>query len=154
MMKSVFQTLVKQTATRPDVVTFEDDSAAITWADLSTRIANLALTPSGRRQVPLPFFFSAGQIAHIIANAGVGAVITKDISYADLPQIQPIASAQPGPAHPLRNDTGGTTRVIYTSGSSEQPKCVIIGDRQLAASLSCLGRVFGFRPPKRCLTGR
>ncbi|MFT7596146.1 MAG: long-subunit acyl-CoA synthetase (AMP-forming), partial [Paracoccaceae bacterium] len=179
-MHLVFQALNAHAAARPDVVAFEDDAAAITWSDLSTRVADLAarldgapptigiglaggidyvvadlaITLTGRRQVPLPFFFSAGQIAHVLSDAKVGAVITTTpAQFATLPQIRTIDPSLSNTApRALPDYAGGAERVIYTSGSSGHPKGVIIGDRQLNASLFALSTVIAATPKDRHLS--
>lgn len=179
-MKPVFLALAAQATARPEIVAFEDDYAAITWSALSARVADLAarlhgapatigiglaggidyvvadlaITLAGRRQVPLPFFFSAEQIAHVIEDAGIGAVVTTDpAQFATLPHIETIAPAlSAAPKQSLPDYTGGAERVIYTSGSSGHPKGVIIGDRQLDASLSALSAAIGATSKDRHLS--
>ena len=94
-MKQVFDALKRHSQTRPDDIAFEDDTGQISWRELAMRVeslaraldavdgtigiglaggidyvvADLALTFSGKRQVPLPFFFSIAQNAH--AHSGL-----------------------------------------------------------------------------------
>ena len=179
-MKSVFEALAQHVATRADSVAFRDDKSAVTWADLSARVADLAsrlagapntvgialvggvdyvvadlaITLSGRREVPLPFFFSNEQNAHILMDAKIGAVVTSDPSlFSALPYLQIIDPAFfGGEARALPDYKGGAERVIYTSGSSGRPKGVIIGDRQLDASLAALSNVIGATSADRHLS--
>jgi long-subunit acyl-CoA synthetase (AMP-forming) len=176
----VFEALARHVSERPEDIAFRDDQGSITWQALSNRVADLAralaeapptigialaggidyvvadlaITLSGRRQVPLPFFFSNAQNAHILMDAQIGAVIARDASlFAALPQLQvidPGASDPPALAMPAYE--GGAERVIYTSGSSGTPKGVIIGDRQLTASLRALSDVVGAGPNDRHLS--
>lgn len=81
-MFAVFDALSRNAKDRPDAIAFVDDEGAVTWAQLATRVADLAgrlqatkgtvaiglfggidyvVAPlatsfAGRRQVPLPFF--------------------------------------------------------------------------------------------------
>ncbi len=173
-MQQVFHALAQHSLARPNDIAFEDDSDRVTWSELASRveslarrldgidgaigiglaggieyvIADLATTLSGKRQVPLPFFFSAAQNAHILMDAQVGSVITRSPDlFAALPHlhlIDPVSS--PADTAALRPYPGGAERVIYTSGSSGTPKGVVIGDRQLEASLSALDRVIAAGP--------
>ncbi len=168
-MRPVFAALRRHAAQRPDATAFRDDAGALTWAELAGRVAglaqvlagaphtvalavpggidyvvaDLALTLAGKRQVPLPFFFSAEQTAHILRETGAKAVIAADPApfAGTLPVIAPDAPAAALPDYP-----GGAERVIYTSGSSGRPKGVVIGDRQLDASLDALAEVVAAGP--------
>lgn len=168
-MKQVFDALRQHAADRPNKIAFEDDAGSISWQDLSSRVehlaceldgiggsvaiglaggidyvvADLALTLSAKRQVPLPFFFSTAQNAHVLMDAKVGAVVTNTPElFAPLPHLKVIAAAGvPSQALALRAYGGGAERIIYTSGSSGNPKGVVIGDRQLDASITALSRV-------------
>ncbi len=166
-MYLVFEKLAELVVQRGGDLAFGDDAGSVTWAELAARVtglvraldgaaptvaiglaggidyvvADLAITLSGRRQVPLPFFFSNEQNAHILMETGVGAVVANDPSlFAALPV--PVISPRQDPVDgPLPAYQGGADRVIYTSGSSGKPKGVIIGDRQLTASLNALSGV-------------
>ncbi len=179
-MTPVFEALARHASERPDDIAFRDDLGCITWQGLARRVAglahtladapniigialaggidyvvaDLAVTLSGRRQVPLPFFFSHEQNAHILMDAKIGAVIARDASmFAALPHLMVIDPARDGQASaPLPAYQGGAERVIYTSGSSGKPKGVIIGDRQLDASLAALADVVAAGPQDRHLS--
>ena len=170
-MEAVFEALRAAARDRPDAIAFRDDTAALSWAGLAERVArltaaledaprviglgldggldfvvaDLAVTLSGRRLVPLPPFFSAEQRANILRDADIGAVIARGAGPAEatpaMPVIDPdgLGGAAPG----LPDYRGGARRVIFTSGSSGRPKGVIHGDRQLAASLRALSEVVG-----------
>lgn len=174
-MKQVFDALERHAHSRPDAIAFEDDSGQISWQELSERVENLACvldditgpvaigfaggidyvvadlaaTLSGKRQVPLPFFFSTAQNAHVLMDAKVGCVITNTPElFSALPHLKllsPVAPAAPAAApttgRGLRAYNGGAERIIYTSGSSGTPKGVVLGDRQLQASISALSQV-------------
>jgi long-subunit acyl-CoA synthetase (AMP-forming) len=165
-MRAVFAALRSEAKTRPSAVALRDGATVLDWSGLAGRVAglaaalsaappvigigvaggmdfvvaDLAATLTGRRVVPLPFFFSPEQLAHVVRDAGIGAVIGRDPALT--PGLPLIAPETDGPAD-LPDYPGGATRVIYTSGSSGNPKGVIHGDRQLGASLAALSGVVG-----------
>lgn len=168
-MEAVFKALRTAARTRPDAIAFRDETAALNWAGLAERVArltaaledappviglglpggldfvvaDLAVTLSGRRLVPLPPFFSVEQQGNILRDATVGAVIARNPALAALsPALRLIDPDGVGGAPPdLPEYRGGATRVIFTSGSSGRPKGVVHGDRQLSASLRALSQV-------------
>lgn len=168
-MQQVFDALRHHAATRSHEIAFEDDTTAITWQKLASRVehlarilddisgvvaiglaggidyivADLALTLCAKRQVPLPFFFSTAQNAHVLMDAKVSAVITNNPElFAALPHLRMVDGADvPADRLDLRPYRGGAERIIYTSGSSGTPKGVVLGDRQLDASVTALSRV-------------
>lgn len=173
-MHKVFEALARNAGQHPDAIAFEDDTQSLSWSDLVARVADLATrlgttdgpvaialaggvdyvvadlatALAGRRQVPLPFFFSREQNAHILMDAGATTVITTTPElFSAVPHlhlVDPSASGQGAGALPPYG--GGSERVIYTSGSSGRPKGVVIGDAQLSASLSALSSVIAAGP--------
>lgn len=175
-MHKVFTALRRHAAEHPGTLAFRDDHGSVSWSQLAGRVAglaarlrpaphcvalalpggidyvvaDLALTLAGKRQVPLPFFFSAEQTGHILRECDAEAVITADPdAFAGTPLqiITPDAATAA-----LSPYSGGAQRVIYTSGSSGRPKGVIIGDRQLDASLTALSDVVNAGPQDRHLS--
>lgn len=146
-MKQVFDALRRHAQDRPDALAFRSDARHIGWRDLGQAvacaaggfaqgprtvglaldgvdyvIADLAATLAGCRVVPVPAFFSAQQVDHLLQDAGA-------VPIRALPHAAPLALTY----------RGGADRVIYTSGTTGRPKGVVIGDRQLAASIHGLG---------------
>jgi acyl-CoA synthetase (AMP-forming)/AMP-acid ligase II/heme oxygenase len=100
--------------------------------------SELALTCLGCTVVPLPDFFSDGQVRHILSDANVQAVVTVPeltgrFKSLDLPLLTPsfshIASHQP---------FQDGKRIIYTSGTTGKPKGVVLGGKQVIANLKAL----------------
>lgn len=106
---------------------------------LDAALTDLALTYHGHTAVHLPPFFSEAQIAHVLVAASIEGVIG-----ADLPRVG--ALSLPAPEACFFDETtllsakSGARRIIFTSGSSGQPKGVVIAERQMAATLNGLQR--------------
>jgi long-subunit acyl-CoA synthetase (AMP-forming) len=167
-MHSVFNALNINAKTNPTAIAFRDGQTEVTWqsllalvSSLSGRlqdaqpvvgiflpnsvdyvVADLAATLSGRRVVPLPAFFSKGQIAHVIQNADIGTIIAGDdgglIDDHNI-EIVNVRSTTLDAIPANLAYQGNSERVIYTSGSSGSPKGVVLGDEQIEASLAGLG---------------
>ena len=99
-------------------------------------IGDLAATLAGCRVVPVPGFFSQGQVAHLLADAGAALIEQLPVGDGALPL----------------SYAGGSERVIYTSGTTGRPKGVLLGDRQLSASALGLAQAIGAGPGDRYLS--
>jgi len=116
-------------------------------------VLDLACLQAGKPVIPLPFFFSAEQIAHSIRDAGIDCIFTdQPEQYRKLFEAAGIEVAASfthelnGQAYSelrLRNIAArtlpaGTVKITYTSGTTGQPKGVCLGAgalQQVAASL-------------------
>lgn len=116
-------------------------------------VLDLAAMESNIPVVPLPFFFSAGQVLHALRDAGANCLVTDQPEYyariladagiaihTDVPlEIQGQAV---GVIHlldmPVQTLPSGTVKVTYTSGTTGQPKGVCLSNEaliQVSASL-------------------
>lgn len=160
-MIPIFDALARHARQQPDAIAFRDGDRTISWAGLARAvghaaagfaggprtvglrlvgldyvIADLAATLAGCRVVPVPGFFSAGQVDHLLADSGATLIDR-------LPR--------PDAARPLAY-AGGADRVIYTSGTTGRPKGVVLGDRQLTAQTRALAAAIGATPRDRYLS--
>ncbi len=165
-MKQFFEKLWQNARERADETSFQYGDTHLSWSELAARVsgmataleqepdtiglalpngpdyvvADLAATLAGKRLVPIPHFFGADQIAHIIQDSGIEAMIGG--TGHGLPGLEPLLLLT-GPA---RETTAGHRRIIYTSGSSGHPKGVIIGEKQISASISALSNAVETSP--------
>lgn len=107
----------------------------IDWA-----VAQLACALAGKVTVPLPAFFSPGQLGHIVRDASVGVILVT-------PATWPAAAGSGVVTHligarmtapEVTGFVDGFGQVIYTSGSTGQPKGVRHESGQLAWSVVAL----------------
>ena len=116
-------------------------------------VLDLACLHAGKPLIPLPFFFSAEQIAHSIRDAGIDCILTdqpeqyrKILAASGIEADAPLAHTfndQTFSEIRLRNIAAktlpaGTVKVTYTSGTTGNPKGVCLGLdalQQVAASL-------------------
>lgn len=112
----------------------------VNWA-----AAQLACAFAGKTLTPLPTFFSAAQLAHVVRDASI------DLIWAAEPLIPRLA--QSGVAVlPLASPTvrggeieaaDGFQQIVYTSGTTGQPKGVRHGARQMSWSAEALAAATG-----------
>ncbi|MFC3631593.1 AMP-binding protein [Paracoccus angustae] len=160
-MTPIFDALARHAQDRPGAIAFRDGERTMTWADLARAVSraaagfaagprcvglalagldyvigDLAATLAGRCVVPVPGFFSAGQVAHLLADSGAMLIDRLPADATGLPLAY----------------SGGAARVIYTSGTTGRPKGVILGDRQVTASALGLSQAIGPGPGDRYLS--
>jgi long-subunit acyl-CoA synthetase (AMP-forming) len=132
---------IEQVGVQLSVIPFKTLGLALDNSPLWA-VLDLAGLSSGKVVVPLPFFFSAEQVAHSIRDAGIGCILTDqpdlyekiltdsgievDSSYTH------IISGQEVTEFRLLNVTDkvlpeGTVKVTYTSGTTGHPKGVCLG---------------------------
>ncbi len=116
-------------------------------------VLDLAGLHAGKPVIPLPFFFSAEQVAHSIRDAGIDCILTdQPEQYLELLDAAGIGTDTVF-THELNGQTfsdirlrdiaakalpAGTVKVTYTSGTTGHPKGVCLGTdalQQVASSL-------------------
>jgi long-subunit acyl-CoA synthetase (AMP-forming) len=128
-------------APRPIAILADNGNA---WA-----LADLAAIATGIPVIPLPPFFSAAQIAHVIATSGIDQVLTDQASRLIAASGQADLPAQPfyGELQQVRLPTtprplllpAGTDKVTFTSGTSGEPKGVCLGLAAMETVAEALG---------------
>ncbi|KJS08239.1 MAG: hypothetical protein VR73_06290 [Gammaproteobacteria bacterium BRH_c0] len=130
-------------------------------------IADLACQLAGIPLLPLPGFFSAGQLRHAMLQTAVDVVLTDnpqslqnlgiEFSRAGLSDCTSLSVLTRSPSAPeALAETGcvpdGTGKITYTSGSTGAPKGVCLGNDQLIRQALALRDVVALtRPRHLCL---
>jgi long-subunit acyl-CoA synthetase (AMP-forming) len=120
------------------------DRRAIVW--------HLALAWAGRTIVPLPAFFSPLQLAHLVQDAGLGTIVSAPEMVEMAQTICPLVVTPTFDANPSAEPAGDSGCIIYTSGTSGHPKGVVLGERQLNASVRALVEAVGATSQDRMLS--
>jgi len=126
----------------------------IGWA-----VTDLALHAMRALNVPLPAYFSDGQVAHALGDAGIDVVLTDDPArvlsllpgfgaVGESPQTGLVALQRSRPSAPRPLLPPGTTKITYTSGSTAAPKGVCLDAdtiERVARSLADVTRPLGVK---------
>lgn len=122
-----------------------------TLADNSARwvITDLALIGCGAVHVPVPAYFSAAQIAHLLADADIDCVLTDDPQRAQTIDSRfLVAKTAPGTGFTLLQRAGKRVtrverplKITYTSGSTGTPKGICLQQGALDQVASALAAV-------------
>jgi long-subunit acyl-CoA synthetase (AMP-forming) len=101
-------------------------------------LADLSLSFAGKEIVPLPDFFSDAQLAHIIGVTGLSTVVTDDVSIDRATRlglrVHRLAESEPA----IDSPSDSSARIIFTSGTTGEPKGVRLAAKQLLASVTGL----------------
>lgn len=168
-MRPILAAIVAHAAATPDAIAIRGSAGDVTYADLSAAVdhaadhlqtsaqdvvglamdngpawavIDLAAMKAGVPLVPLPFFFSPGQLAHAIADAGIDCILTdlpaqfeQLLAHADIAiqsraeclihgqKVTELRLANP----PAVDLPSGTAKITYTSGTTGSPKGVCLG---------------------------
>ncbi|MBB5953679.1 amino acid adenylation domain-containing protein [Saccharothrix tamanrassetensis] len=107
-------------------------------------VALLAVLKAGGAYVPLEPDYPAERLAFTVADAGVRVVVTDGT--AVLPDVTMVdVTAQPlAPRQPVRASPEDPAYVIHTSGSTGDPKGVVVTHGNVVALIRATNREFGF----------
>ena len=134
LLDMVEQLAARLQATSPRVIGLLADNGTA-WA-----LADLAALAAGIPIIPLPLFFSPGQIAHVIRTAGIDQVLTDQparlmaalqLSAADSEAFHGPLQMVSLPATAGRELPPGTHKVTFTSGTTGEPKGVCLGREEM-----------------------
>lgn len=156
----IIDALERQARYRPDAIAFRSGSKRLSWASLARRVqraaagfatgphcvglrlegldavvGELAAMQAGCRIVPVPAFFSPGQVDHLLRQSGAELV-----------------TSLPGGTGRAPEAAGRSDRVIFTSGTTGTPKGVLLGAEQLTASVEALAEALHPGPSDRYLS--
>lgn len=167
-MAEILRALFRNAAENGSRPAFTDDAGSVTWAELASRvsafseelhkappilglyghndidwvIALLAGWLAGRTLVPLPTFFSAAQLRHVLEDAGAGEVVCSDSGDMISDSLErPIRAVSRRRGKRCHEPVGGGGLIIYTSGSTGAPKGVRLSLSQIDWQAMALARL-------------
>ncbi|SDX00147.1 AMP-binding protein [Marinobacter mobilis] len=109
-----------------------DNTLAWVLADLACRLAGVVC-------VPVPGFFSRAQVDHLVARAGLEALLLPQACAEARYRLDEQVALQPLPATPgALAMPAGTGKITFTSGSTGTPKGVCLSHQQLDATVAAL----------------
>ncbi len=119
-------------------------------------VADLACLEAGVRIVPVPLFFSAEQVRHVLASSGADTLLTdQPVGSLEL-DLEPVPGMTPLPGlrryalepreHVAVPDT--TWKITYTSGTTGAPKGVCLSAEHLMSVAASVAQVTGLESPR------
>ena len=119
--------------------------------------AFLGILAAGKAAVPLNLFLAPPELAGILDHAGTDAVITSESLAARLPPggtrllfIEKLLDSG-APAEPAGRSEGDLAALLYTSGSTGEPKGVRLTHMNLLSNARGSAEAAGFRPEDHVL---
>lgn len=176
-MSRIIAALQRHAAADPWKVALQDETSAVTYGELPAEIewladtlredrprviailadngkdwalADLAAHAAGIPTIPLPLFFSAAQIVHVLKTAGIDQVLTDQperirlaLNEPDLPAEPFYGALQRVRLHASEADApslpSGTQKVTFTSGTTGEPKGVCLSRDVMETVAESLG---------------
>lgn len=176
-MSRIIAALQRHAASDPMKMALQDETSALTYGELPLEIellanqlrscapralgiladngkdwalADLAAHAAGIPTIPLPLFFSATQITHVVRTAGIDLVLTDQPERLRIALQRPELPAAPfyGALQQVRLHTAaadvpslpaGTQKVTFTSGTTGEPKGVCLSRDAMETVAESLG---------------
>jgi len=119
--------------------------------------AFLGVLAAGKAAVPLNLSLAPGELAAVLDHAGTDAVITSEALAAQLPRsgarllfIEKLLDSG-APAEPAHRDETDLAVILYTSGSTGEPRGVRLTHMNLLSNARGAAEAAGFRPEDHVL---
>lgn len=171
-MRTLFEAVCRHAEEAPDRIAFTDAAGTLTRGALVAEaarlaaalpphartigllmpnsrewaVAQLALVAAGRLCVPIPGFFSAQQVAHLVRDAGIDLILAGPDAAPTahgLPTLTVRLTGMSGMSGPAPTFHPGYGTLIYTSGSTGRPKGVRHESGQVGWSAAALAKAIG-----------
>ncbi len=186
MMRGILDRIARHAAAQPAHVAMLDDTAQLSYGELPDAVAqvsqaldarrvamlldngcawalvDLALAQRGAVAIPIPPFFSDGQIRHLLDDAAPDLIVSDQPQrMAPLLGIQPTAERDVAgrrvflfalAAAPARQLPAGTCKITYTSGTTGQPRGVCLTGEAIEAVTRSLAQAVDAGPDDRSLS--
>lgn len=114
-------------------------------------VVDLACSLSGITVVPLPWFFSSEQLQHVCADAAVDCIVANNLNISGIVGTGfPVALYRQSALYPLsrKPDTSSSKntagKVSYTSGTTGNPKGILLGDAFIDHTTESIAKVIGY----------
>jgi long-subunit acyl-CoA synthetase (AMP-forming) len=170
-MQTLFDAMARHAGNAGDVAAISDDRGSLSRREVLAKVAGLAadlaagprvvgiFAPNGREWaiaqlacafagkivVPLPTFFSATQLGHVVGDAAVELVLATEATWATAQRFGVAAKRidTPPDTNGLAQPVPGFGQIIYTSGSTGMPKGVRHASGQVDWSAAALAAATG-----------
>ncbi len=185
-MRGIVDSITRHAAARPGQVALLDDTGEMSYGELPPAVArvahaldasrvavlldnsrawalvDLALAQRGTVAIPIPPFFSDGQIRHLIDDATPDLIVSDQPErIASLTGMPPSGELQVGgrrvflfarPAASARRLPTDTCKITYTSGTTGQPRGVCLSGDAIEAVTFALAQAVDASPDDRSLS--